>query len=612
MRLLYTLLLIVIICISSQAQRDDLPLELKPFYHGVASGDPLSDKVIIWTRVTPDSFIPGDSIQVKWRMATDTGLQSIVSYGETYTSDLRDFTVKVDVQGLQANTCYYYDFFAEGKYSVRGRTKTAPSGQTDSVRFAVVSCSNYEHGYFNAYRILRNRNDIDVILHLGDYIYEYETGGYSAGISGRENDPAHEIIALDDYRTRYSHYRLDDDLRDLHQQHPFITVWDDHESANDSYKDGAENHTDGTEGNWSTRKSNAKQAYFEWLPVRENTQEPNRLYRQFKYGNLINLLMLDTRLEGRSEQVGATSSAVNDPNRSILGTDQYDWMKNELINSSAKWNILGQQVMMAPLEIAGLPVNGDQWDGYNYERNRLFNDILINGIDNLVVLTGDIHTSWANDLPLPNYDGSTGENSIGVEFVVTSVTSPGFPFNVGTSVIQAANDHMQWIDLTEHGYLILDVNQQRVQGEWYFVNDITQAGTGESLGNAFYVNDGTGHLQNAVQTSQRIGMPCNFAPEDPLPAILSVQDKSRKDLVLLGLYPNPAQDQILLQLNALERSITTVRILSIDGSLMKHMDIDFKNGLNYLEVDISDLSTGTYLMSFETEKGVQTHRFVKN
>ena len=403
--------------------RKSLDPILYPFYHGVASGDPLSNAVILWTRFTDDT-LSIDSVEINWRIATDTSMVNVINSGNGFAHVENDWTFKVDASGLSPDTWYYYDFEALNYHSIRGRTKTAPIGDNDSARFAVVSCSNYEHGYFNAYRYLRDRNDFDAVIHLGDYIYEYAAGGYSAGIVDRDNEPINEIITLEDYRVRYSHYRLDDDLRDLHQQYPFINVWDDHESANDSYVDGAQNHSPSTEGPWIERKSNATQAYHEWLPIRSPMPGDLQIYREINYGDLMSLYMLDTRLEGRSEQ-GGTSS---DPNRTLLGQNQFSWLTNELKTSNTKWNILGQQVMIAPLEVFGATLNDDQWDGYDYERTRLYDSITLNGIDNIIVLTGDIHTSWVNDIPLSNYDASNCTGSVGVEYVVTSVTSPGLGF----------------------------------------------------------------------------------------------------------------------------------------------------------------------------------------
>lgn len=613
----FLLLITFFLGVGLFAQREDeigkANTSLKPFYHGVASGDPTDSSVILWTRVTPDT-INSNPISVSWRIATDTGMTSVVASGNTQTDLNKDLTVKVDVKNLQSNTCYYYDFSTLGFNSIRGRTKTAPKGDTDSLRFAVVSCSNYEHGYFNAYRKITQRNDVDAIIHLGDYIYEYETGGYSANISGRSNDPLNEIISLTDYRLRYSHYRLDEDLMRLHQQYPFITIWDDHESANDSYMDGAENHDTGNEGSWYTRKSNAKKAYFEWMPVREKGGADSSIYRKFSYGDLFNLYMLDTRLEGRVEQVGATSPLINDPSRTLLGSTQYNWLVNELTSSTTKWNVLGQQVMIAPLKIAGIPVNTDQWDGYPIERNNLLNAAMINGVDNLVVLTGDIHTSWANDIPLGNYNPSTGANSAGVEFVVTSITSAGFPFSVGAGLIQSANPHMKWIDLTKHGYLILDVNKQRVQGDWYFMDDVTTITDNETLGNAFYTNDGERFLRQASLPSQGNGLACIQAPLNPLTFTVGVAENKKDDLTFFGSYPNPANNEITLQfsLNNINSKID-LRIIDILGKEVYYLsNNNFKAGVNYMKLNISALPKGTYIIVLQSESSVKTQKIIKN
>ncbi|HYF01805.1 MAG TPA: alkaline phosphatase D family protein, partial [Patescibacteria group bacterium] len=291
--------------------------KLKPFYHGVASGDPVQDRVIIWTRVTPET--EGD-VQVFWRMATDTALKNIVAKGLFTTGQSRDYTVKIDVGGLQPNTTYYYGFTALGRNSLTGRTKTAPV-TTDRLRFAVVSCSNYQQGFFNAYGRIAERNDLDAVIHLGDYIYEYEEGGFGYNDKAqRGHEPKHEIVTQSEYRIRHSFYKLDPDLRRIHQQHPFIAVWDDHETANDAYKDGAQNHQSDKEGDWQQRKVAGKNAYMEWMPIRE---QESRIYRTLNYGNLAELIMLDTRLEGRQKQAdSATDPSLNDPNRTMLGTEQ--------------------------------------------------------------------------------------------------------------------------------------------------------------------------------------------------------------------------------------------------------------------------------------------------
>ena len=264
-----------------QAQTSVSPLDcVDHFYHGVASGDPLSDRVIIWTRITPDDFTT--PVLVSYKMALDTAMTNVVTPGSMITDNSRDYTVKFDVDSLSPDTYYYYEFSGLGSQSVRGRTKTTPIGSVDSLRFAVVSCANLEAGYFNVYDVISQRNDVDAVLMLGDYIYEYEEGGYGQDPNlDRVFDPAHETITQDDYRMRYSVYHMDKSLQKLHQNYPWICVWDDHESANNSYTDGAENHNSG-EGLWSDRKLDAQKAYFEWLPIRPKAQNNYEIYRKFE------------------------------------------------------------------------------------------------------------------------------------------------------------------------------------------------------------------------------------------------------------------------------------------------------------------------------------------
>jgi alkaline phosphatase D len=586
--------------------RSGLIPALAPFYHGVASGDPLADKVVLWTRVTPDSTVLStDSIQVNWRVATDTAMSNVVTSGMGYTNEAKDWTFKIDASGLSADGCYYYDFYSLNKYSVRGRTFTAPVGDIDSLRFAVVSCSNYEHGYFNAYARLLQRNDFSAVLHLGDYIYEYEAGGYSANIAGRDNAPTNEIISLTDYRVRHSHYKLDDDLRMLHQQYPFITIWDDHESANDSYKDGAENHSEGPEGLWVDRKAYSMQAYHEWMPIR-TAPGSGSIYRTIEYGDLAKFYMCDTRLEGRTEQ----SAGSNDSTRTILGTAQYNWLVNELDNSSAQWNIMGQQVMMAPLEIFGTPVNNDQWDGYNWERTKLQDHIVNNNIENFVVLTGDIHTSWANDLPGSGYDASTGAGSVGVEFVVTSVTSPGLPLSVPASTIQLENDHMQYIDLTEHGYMILDINKQRTQADWYYLSDITTPSTSDYYADGWYVNSNERNLNHASgYSSASAGYNCVNVPLDPVGVS---SHETEMDVAIFGVYPNPFNDQFTVQYYVFREANIRVTIVNSIGQVVYTDEVDNAvKGLNYMQLKADGLDAGSYQLVISSEYQLATKGLIK-
>lgn len=589
---------------AQQSPRNTLKSQFAPFYHGVASGDPLHDRVIIWTRVTPEelneNFIIGT-----WRMSLTSDMSHVVASGEFSTSQSRDYTVKIDVINLSPSTCYYYDFETNGNRSAVGRTRTADLGPNTNVRFAVVSCSNYQHGFFNVYGALAERNDINAVLHLGDYIYEYGIGVYSANMANRTHEPTHETITLEDYRLRYSHYRLDNNLQAVHQQYPFICVWDDHESANDAWMFGAQNHTPASEGPWQVRKSNSIQAYFEWMPIRE-TAFQNSIYRKIEYGDLVNLYMLDTRLEGRMQQLQATSPSLNNPDRTLLGADQKAWLKEELLNSVSQWNIIGQQVMMAPLlNQWNFPVNTDIWDGYPSERSELLNFIVDYNIPNVVVLTGDFHTSWANNLPLHNYIPSTGQNSAAVEFVTTSLSSPSININLAPFSIKALNPHVQWFDLNKRGFLLVDINRERTQGEWYFNENVYVQNYDMTFANAFYVNDQERFLREASEESIP-GFLC------PNPSFADIEDSGHESLTLFGVYPNPFTDFTLLHLGAaFNQKIEITLINALGQTVFTLSDIEIELGSDYFKLYGDNLPAGTYLLQITSSESTKTHWIVK-
>ncbi|MDP2634147.1 MULTISPECIES: alkaline phosphatase D family protein [unclassified Pseudoalteromonas] len=355
-------------------ENDDETIEIS-FDHGVASGDPLSDSLILWTRVTPLDTA-ASSIKVQWQAATDPNFNNISHDGEALVTTASDFTLKVDLQGLDANTTYYYRFISNGKASPVGSGKTLPTGSIDQVKLAVISCANYPAGFFHVYGEIAKQTDLDAVLHLGDYIYEYGNGGYAsqdAALLGRllPQDNSEEILNLTDYRKRYAHYRTDRNLQAAHSHCAFITVWDDHEVTNDTWREGAQNHNDG-EGEFSERKLHALQAYFEWMPIR-NVADKERIYRRFEFGDLVSLYMLDTRVLARDEQLNygdfdLTSaqgqsdfvSAISSPSRALLGNEQLTWLTDGMTTSSAQWQVLGQQVLMTkmylPFEILQLLV----------------------------------------------------------------------------------------------------------------------------------------------------------------------------------------------------------------------------------------------------------------
>ncbi|MFW5877283.1 MAG: alkaline phosphatase D family protein [Myxococcota bacterium] len=494
------------------------------FQHGVASGDPLPDAVILWTRVTTEE--PGP-VEVRWEVASDRGFATVVADGTVTTDATRDFTVKVDAVGLQPGRTYYYRFEALGGHSLVGRTRTASDAALDGFRFALLSCSNYARGFFHAYRRVAERLDLDAVVHVGDYIYE--SGNARPDRleipEPRRVVPDREIVTLDDYRRRYAHYRTDTDLQAAHQMHPFIVVWDDHETANNAWRDGAQNHQPDTEGAWEDRKTAAARAHSEWMPIRDQA-EPLKMWRSFRFGDLVELTMLDTRIWGRDETTGTdTTLDIDDPDRTLLGEDQMAWLEERITTTPARWKLLGQQVMMGQLLLGEDPVNLDQWDGYPAARQRVFDVLATHAIDDVVVLTGDIHSSWANDLsPDPHdaalYDPATGAGSVAVELVTPSVTSP-FPFDDpdGTlaNAVKTLNPHVRYVDLKHHGYLVVDLTHERMQSDWYHLDGLAIGQGAESFARAFRAETGANHLVEAAEPtsgSSRGAAPA-FVPPAP-------------------------------------------------------------------------------------------------
>ncbi|EHH1076126.1 alkaline phosphatase [Vibrio parahaemolyticus] len=499
------------------------------FEHGVASGDPTQTQVIIWTRVTTAASY----VDVSWQVASDIEFLNVVQSGVFTTDTGRDFTVKVDVQNLNANSQYYYRFMVGEMMSEVGQTQTLPEDGVEKASMAVVSCANYPAGYFHVYHEILNQHEqspFDVVLHLGDYIYEYGTGGYAsedAAALGREPSKGKECITLDDYRKRYAQYRQDADLQALHAKLPMIAVWDDHELANDTWKNGAENHQD-DEGSFIDRRAAAAAAWTEWLPVRENTFSNMLIYRQFSFGNLVNLMMLDTRLVGRDkpldyfslsaptmEAIGGLVAQSRSADREQLGTEQLAWLMNEFNTHDAKWNVLGQQVLMSRMELPSsvmtamfqlftsteekkteallavntaitgyladpsadpisLPYNLDAWDGYYVEREKVY-QLAKASSGNFVCLAGDTHNAWASELK------DVSNNPIGVEFATSSVSSPGLEEYLALDPVAIAQmeytlphlvSELQWADIKQRGFMRVTFTADAAQSTWYLVSTI--------------------------------------------------------------------------------------------------------------------------------------------
>ena len=498
---------------------------LNAFQHGVASGDPTPGGVLLWTRVTPTAdSIPGSgagpSVTIDWQVASDAAFSSVVRAGAVPTGPDRDHTVKVEVTGLAPATTYWYRFGLAGSWSPTGRTMTAPAAgdAISRLRMGVVSCANWEAGYFAAYRHLAERGDLNLIAHLGDYLYEYGSGDFAAGGTVvRPTRPAHETLTLADYRTRHAQYKTDPDLQALHASVPWVITWDDHEVANDMWSGGAENHTPGTEGNFAARVAAARQAYAEWMPVRLSAD--GRIYRRLRYGTLFELSMLDLRTY-RSQQ--ASGSDVDDDDRTIAGAAQLDWLIDGLTTSTAAWKLVGNPVMISRLDVGALPawllgplgeligvprnglvLNGDQWDGYNADRERLVDALRARLTKDVVFLTGDIHTSWANELTTKDTGAA---NPAAAEFVVPSVTSdnvndflgtsPGGPLSLlAATLIRGTNPHVRWVETDGHGFGVLDVTTTRCRMDWYHLADRTRRDSAARWVQGWSVGRGSSRLR---------------------------------------------------------------------------------------------------------------------
>lgn len=550
------------------------------FAHGVASGDPQAHRVIIWTRVSPQNSGP---VPVRWIVARNRELTDVVKTGVAETTEARDYTVKVDVSGLRPGAPYFYGFRAGSAESAVGKTRTLPQGDLDQVKFAVVSCASYPHGFFNAYEALAERDDIDAVIHLGDYIYEYGLAGYGGDVAtrlGRIPSPEVECTRLGDYRARHAQYKTQAELQAAHAVAPWIVVWDDHETANDAFATGAENHNEG-EGQWANRKQSALQAYYEWMPIRD--PEPGAAFeainRSFQWGTLASLIMVETRLLARTEpfdynsqlpielqrwnftdaaapvalrdgepdvavmqrlpriyeaaggemrpvldwrraggmvadpknlpagffiapDVPALNQLLNAPERQLMGAAQEQWLADQLhssVRGGATWQVLGNQILMAPVNAPDLsatpaaladalerllpgvkqqmkltrfpfPLSTDSWDGYPGARSRVLASARA-AQGNTIVLTGDTHAAWANEV-----NDSTGR--VAVEFGTTSVTSPGSgeyfaPFGIDFNAgVRARNAHVKYTDALHRGFLLLTLTREQATAEFFSVSNI--------------------------------------------------------------------------------------------------------------------------------------------
>ncbi|KAK4655794.1 hypothetical protein QC762_305530 [Podospora pseudocomata] len=513
------------------------------FTHGIASGDPYAHSVILWTRlspttdnvasdIVPEGVVPiyGDegappssrAACVEYRIGTDEALTNVVNSGRAYTSSEVDWTVKFEATNLQPFTTYFYRFNVcdSSKSSVVGRTKTIPTKDQTvprNIKLAVYSCSNYPEGYFNAYGAVNAKDSADYILHLGDYIYEYKAGLTDL----RKPLPDRETYSLYDYRKRTASYRLDPDLALSHQKFPWIPVWDDHEVADNSYKDGSKN-SDGEE--FRLRKQAAVRSYFEWMPLRQVTMDDSlRIWRDFSIGNLFDLIMLDTRQYNRDVTVlgplggiiGGNKNEVEEQadwvNRTIMGFNQEAWFYTKLQESSdrqARWRLVGNQVIFSRVTIGVFndePFNLDQWDGYIANRDRVYKTLVDNKINNTVMLSGDSHAAWVSDMVWKaeeGYDENTGAGAVGVELAGSAVSSsspltgivPRLITDPISKLLIKNNPTLQWQDLYYRGYFEMDIGYDAIEAQFFGIPNLKKRSTEEIKIAKFLIRDGENKL----------------------------------------------------------------------------------------------------------------------
>ena len=495
--------------------------DLRGFTHAVASGEPGGDSMLLWTRFVPAS---GGAVELRAQIAETADFARIVAGGSTVTGPWRDHTAKITVTGLMPGRDYHYRFVApDGSMSPVGRTRTLPDERARTWRAAIFSCSNLGFGYFNAYAHAAARDDIDCAIHLGDYFYEYASGYYPSAkeiVGGRVPLPAHEIVQLADYRLRHASYRADPDLQALHQRLPMIVQWDDHESANDAWEGGAENHDGKTEGAWNPRRAAAIQAYREWMPVSE---EP---WKAYDIGRLATLFRTETRLLGRTEQPDIAplfkqadraaalkkfrDGAWLDPAATMMGGDQERWLAEAMrasVKSGRAWQVVGFGTIMGETMMprdalswlggssdrargyvqsgiaagqAGLPFNFDNWGGYPAARARFLRSAQALG-GSTVVISGDSHNAWAYDLA---QDGKPAA----VEFAGHAVTSMGYEGGIGAdpktvaAALVATNPELRWCDTSRRGYMALTIARDRVTNDWVMADTVKRRTPGATIG----------------------------------------------------------------------------------------------------------------------------------
>ncbi|MDG4832452.1 alkaline phosphatase D family protein [Solwaraspora sp. WMMD1047] len=498
------------------------PLAADPFTLGVASGDPDHDGFVLWTRLAPQPLaedglggMPSRPVPVRWELAADERFRHVLRRGTAVASPAAAHSVHVELGGLPAGREYFYRFRVERYVSPVGRTRTAPPpwAMGGPLAMAFVSCSQYEHGWFTAYRRLAEAEP-DLVLHLGDYQYEYTAGAYVAPGGNPRDHEGPETVTLANYRQRHAQYKTDPDLRAAHAAAPWLVVWDDHELDN-NWADEVPERPENPQPGFLDRRAAAFQAYYENMPLRRGSVPRGidmQLYRRVRWGRLATFHLLDTRQYRDDQACGdgyRDCAAAGDPARSITGAEQERWLLDGFRRSEARWDILGQQVFFAQRDNDAGPAtvtSMDAWDGYVASRERITRGWLDAGVRNPVVLTGDVHAHWASDLKL-DYADPTGR-TVGSELVCSSITSggDGADSDPASHPFLAINPHLRFYN-NQRGYVLTRLTPRQLTADFEVVPYVSSPGAPVHTRASFVVED---RVPGPQQTYDR--------PLDPAPA----------------------------------------------------------------------------------------------
>ncbi len=550
-----------------------------PFWYGVASGDPTDSGVILWTKVEVD-ITQVNPIALNYLIAIDAEMNDILQTGTTEATILTDWTAKIDITDLEPATTYYYQFeLSDGTRSQIGRTKTAPSGASDELNFAIASCSSIYSGYFNAYRRIAERDELDLVIHVGDYVYDFVDPDEPIRVP---EPPPIDPLYLDEWRDLHTYYLLDPDLRLMRQMHPLAVIWDNHD----------------TDGNDEQTTMEAMQAFHEYVPVRKQADDLH-LYRRLQYGDLVDIIFMDAELY-RNQDI------IEPGERSVLGFEQYDWLINEVDNSTAQWRIFGTQKMFghwniqdAPID---LPIGNDtivdpgSWDGYMLEREMLLTHLRDTEKDNNIFVTGDLHFALALDIPIhpldpTEYNPETGEGSVGVEMMGGSITrgnldESGYEPFIADYLIQLSynlNPHHVYGELIKHGYGTLTIRPDTTIGRFWF-SDILQFTDIEELGEELFCADGKNHWERFGTVNTELPVTEDFHVGNP--------------------FPNPANNEFNINVSIKKPQQISVQLFDTKGR--KVSDTQFfdcySNGIHTLTLNNKNIEPGIYMMKINGEQ----------